>query len=63
MSNSTASLIDDAPLNAFHKKLAVFSAGGLFIDGYALTISGKTLAESSGTGLSDKRFSFSAGAK
>ncbi len=40
MSNSTASLIDDAPLNTFHKKLAVFSAGGPFIDGYALTIIG-----------------------
>ncbi|WP_294567712.1 MFS transporter [uncultured Arthrobacter sp.] len=40
MPNPTASLIDDAPLNAFHKRLTVFSAGGPFIDGYALTIIG-----------------------
>lgn len=36
-------LIDDAPLNNFHKKLTLFSAGGPFLDGYALTIIGIAL--------------------
>lgn len=35
--------IDDAPLTAFHKKLAAYSSGGPFIDGYALTIIGIAL--------------------
>ncbi|BBX36667.1 major facilitator family protein transporter [Mycolicibacterium mageritense DSM 44476 = CIP 104973] len=33
-------LIDDGPLTAFHKRLTVFSAGGPFLDGFALTIIG-----------------------
>ncbi|WP_396933346.1 MFS transporter [Mycolicibacterium sp.] len=36
-------LIDDAPLTAFHKKLTLFSSGGPFIDGYALSIIGVAL--------------------
>ncbi|MGV9796855.1 MFS transporter [Mycobacterium sp. NPDC003449] len=32
--------IDDGPLTAFHKRLTVFSAGGPFLDGFALTIIG-----------------------
>ncbi|PEG41228.1 MFS transporter [Mycolicibacterium agri] len=36
-------LIDDAPLTSFHKKLALYSSGGPFIDGYALTIIGVAL--------------------
>ncbi|WP_372697325.1 MFS transporter [Arthrobacter sp. JSM 101049] len=42
MSTSTR-LIDDAPLTRFHKKLTVFSSGGPFIDGYALSIIGIAL--------------------
>ncbi|MDH6194120.1 putative MFS transporter [Mycobacterium frederiksbergense] len=36
-------LIDDSPLTSFHKKLALYSSGGPFIDGYALTIIGVAL--------------------
>ena len=36
-------LIDDSPLTSFHKKLALYSSGGPFIDGYALTIVGVAL--------------------
>ncbi|BCI53910.1 MFS transporter [Mycolicibacterium litorale] len=36
-------LIDDAPITAFHRKLTVFSSGGPFIDGYALSIIGVAL--------------------
>ena len=43
MPASHNSLIDDAPLSGFHKKLAVYSAGGPFLDGYALTIIGVAL--------------------
>lgn len=32
--------IEDAPLNSFHKKLTVYSAGGPFLDGYVLSIIG-----------------------
>ncbi|AKS34615.1 MFS transporter [Mycolicibacterium goodii] len=35
--------IDDRPLTAFHKRLTVFSAGGPFLDGFALTIIGIAL--------------------
>jgi putative MFS transporter len=41
--SATANLIDDAPLTRFHKKLTVFSSGGPFIDGYALSIIGIAL--------------------
>ena len=36
-------LIDDSPLTSFHKKLALYSSGGPFIDGYALSIVGVAL--------------------
>jgi len=38
--STTPQLIDDAPLSKFHIKLTVFSSGGPFIDGYALSIIG-----------------------
>jgi MFS transporter, putative metabolite transport protein len=38
--SSTTTFVDDAPLNAFHKRLTAYSAGGPFLDGYALTIIG-----------------------
>ncbi|GAS92002.1 MFS transporter [Mycolicibacterium brisbanense] len=36
-------IIDDGPLTSFHKRLTVFSAGGPFLDGFALTIIGIAL--------------------
>lgn len=41
--STTGNLIDDAPLNRFHKKLTFFASGGPFIDGYALSIIGIAL--------------------
>ncbi|WP_441964004.1 MFS transporter [Mycolicibacterium houstonense] len=41
--SQTGHLIDDAPLTSFHKKLTLFSSGGPFIDGYALSIIGVAL--------------------
>ncbi len=32
--------VEDAPLNGFHRKLTVYSAGGPFLDGYVLSIIG-----------------------
>ncbi|MGW7433975.1 MFS transporter [Streptomyces sp. NPDC054861] len=43
MSVSHGSVIDDAPLSRFHKKLTLYSAGGPFLDGYVLTIVGVAL--------------------
>lgn len=43
MPSTNASLIDDAPLNSFHRKLLIYSAGGPFLDGFALTIIGVAL--------------------
>jgi MFS transporter, putative metabolite transport protein len=40
--------LEDMPLNKFHKKLAVFSAGGPFLDGYVLSIIGIVMAQISG---------------
>ncbi|WP_101949285.1 MFS transporter [Mycobacterium sp. 3519A] len=40
---ASTSLIDDSPLTGFHKRLTFFSAGGPFLDGYALTIIGIAL--------------------
>ncbi|WP_434772343.1 MFS transporter [Pseudomonas entomophila] len=39
MSDSKCS-VEEAPLNAFHRKLAVYSSGGPFLDGYVLSIIG-----------------------
>src|SRR5262245_8519079 len=37
--------MDDAPLSAFHKKLALYSSGGPFLDGYVLSIIGVALVQ------------------
>ncbi|MEW5620774.1 MFS transporter [Pseudomonas putida] len=40
--------VEDAPLNAFHRKLAVYSSGGPFLDGYVLSIIGVAMVQISG---------------
>ncbi|CAM3841040.1 putative metabolite transport protein YaaU [Pseudomonas reidholzensis] len=40
--------VEDAPLNAFHRKLTVYSAGGPFLDGYVLSIIGVVMMQISG---------------
>lgn len=47
MSSSVS--VEDAPLNSFHKRLAVYSAGGPFLDGYVLSIIGVALVQASPT--------------
>src|SRR3954470_24178351 len=46
---STASpgshVLDDAPLSGFHKRLALYSTGGPFLDGYVLSIIGVALVQ------------------
>ncbi|MBX9394726.1 MFS transporter [Streptomyces sp. TRM72054] len=37
--------LDDAPLSAFHKKLAVYASGGPFLDGYVLSILGVAMVQ------------------
>ncbi|MET4097145.1 putative MFS transporter [Arthrobacter sp. UYCu712] len=37
--------VEDLPLNSFHKRLAVYSAGGPFLDGYVLSIIGVALVQ------------------
>lgn len=44
MSGSKRS-VEDAPLNNFHRKLAVYSAGGPFLDGYVLSIIGVVMVQ------------------
>lgn len=41
----TTNALDDAPLSRFHKKLAFFSAGGPFLDGYVLSIIGVAMVQ------------------
>lgn len=41
----TSIKIDDAPLTALHKRLAVFSAGGPFLDGYILATIGVAMTQ------------------
>ena len=41
----TDHVLDDAPLSAFHKKLALYSSGGPFLDGYILSIIGVALVQ------------------
>ncbi|AII07901.1 MFS transporter [Rhodococcus opacus] len=41
----TTNPLDDAPLSRFHKKLAVFSSGGPFLDGFVLSIIGVAMAQ------------------
>lgn len=40
--------VEDAPLNGFHRKLAVYSSGGPFLDGYVLSIIGVAMVQISG---------------
>jgi MFS transporter, putative metabolite transport protein len=40
-------MLDDAPLSRFHKRLAIFSSGGPFLDGYILSIVGVALVQAS----------------
>lgn len=42
---TTAHPLDDAPLSAFHKKLALYASGGPFLDGYVLSIIGVALVQ------------------
>lgn len=37
--------VEDAPLNAFHRKLTLFSSGGPFLDGYVLSIIGVVMMQ------------------
>jgi len=37
--------VEDAPLNAFHRKLTIYSAGGPFLDGYVLSIIGVAMLQ------------------
>lgn len=37
--------VDDAPLSGFHKKLALYSSGGPFLDGYVLSIIGVAMVQ------------------
>ncbi|MEV0703578.1 MFS transporter [Saccharopolyspora sp. NPDC050389] len=38
-------VLDDAPLSSFHKRLALFSSGGPFLDGYVLSIIGVAMVQ------------------
>ena len=40
-----SSSLEEAPLNGFHKRLALYSAGGPFLDGYVLSIIGIALIQ------------------
>jgi len=40
-------VLDDAPLSPFHKRLALFSSGGPFLDGYVLSIIGVAMVQAS----------------
>ena len=44
MDGTRAMTIDDAPLNGFHIRVAAYTTGGLFIDGYILGMIGIALA-------------------
>lgn len=41
----SAATLDGAPLNAFHRRLTLFSSGGPFLDGYILSIIGIALVQ------------------
>lgn len=41
----TTNALDDAPLSRFHKKLALYSSGGPFLDGYVLSIIGVAMVQ------------------
>ena len=42
---SITEAFDNAPLNGFHKRLAIYSSGGPFLDGYVLSIIGIALIQ------------------
>ncbi|AGP56000.1 MFS transporter [Streptomyces rapamycinicus] len=42
---TTSSVLDDAPLNGFHRKLALYSSGGPFLDGYILSVVGVAIVQ------------------
>ncbi|MFM9371935.1 MFS transporter [Streptomyces sp. Da 82-17] len=42
---SSTNMVDDAPLSGFHKKLALYSSGGPFLDGYILSIIGVAMTQ------------------
>lgn len=45
MSSNQKISLEDAPLNAFHKKLAAYSSGAPFLDGYILSIIGVVMVQ------------------
>jgi MFS transporter, putative metabolite transport protein len=45
MTAHTGNRVDDAPLSPFHKKLALYSSGGPFLDGYVLSIIGVAMVQ------------------
>lgn len=45
MDGTRAMTIDEAPLNGFHVRVAAYTTGGLFIDGYILGMIGIALAQ------------------
>ena len=45
MTNKHNISLEDAPLNSFHKKLAIYSSGAPFLDGYILSIIGVVLVQ------------------
>ena len=42
---SLVEMFDSAPLNNFHKRLAIYSSGGPLLDGYVLSIIGIALVQ------------------
>lgn len=45
MTTSAGTTLDDAPLSRFHKKLALYSSGGPFLDGYVLSVIGVAMVQ------------------
>ena len=45
MTANAGNRLDDAPLSRFHKKLALYSSGGPFLDGYVLSIIGVAMVQ------------------
>ncbi|MFJ8106052.1 MFS transporter [Streptomyces sp. NPDC096132] len=45
MTATAGNRLDDAPLSRFHKKLALYSSGGPFLDGYVLSVIGVAMVQ------------------
>ncbi|MFI6737739.1 MFS transporter [Nonomuraea sp. NPDC050451] len=45
MTANAGNRLDDAPLSRFHKKLALYSSGGPFLDGYVLSVIGVAMVQ------------------